>query len=820
VRGIRSVLLIFVGACLAVCAVAASGPILPGPARAAEAVPAVSDWQEAVGAAKAYAATENHTEFGTGFHLERLQSIRGQAEESRDAARAHLAEIERLMALLGPAPEPGAPAEPAVTASRRAAYAAEIARARAALAESEQMIDAADAAESALVVAARRSLVQSLLQRGPVPASPEVIVVALSQGIPVADRLLRVPFEWYRGLRPDERGWSALARFLLGGLAVVVGAWVSRLFILRRFGRDPAIVEPTYARALVAAIVDAVARGVVPGALILGAIVWLDRLDVVVSGAFEAVVDAALLAALLFVAAGAGARAILSPDHPQWRVVELAPANARIIARTIVVGAAAFSVELFVRGVSRAAEMPVEFESVTLAAAMAVQASAILLLCRPHLWLDESADQKQASTAVRRRFWAYVRRVLALGAGAAVLAVVFGYGVLARFLVDRLMFSLAVLAAIYLIRGVLREAIGVAVRSDTARRRLGFSVETLRRIRFWARVALDLVLVFAGVVIILPFWGVPQEELTRWALALLRGVTIGNVTIAPVDIALSVAAFIATMAGTRMLQRKLGENVLPHTTLSVSVRHSVTAGIGYVGVIVAGALAIAVLGVDLTNIALVAGALSVGIGFGLQNIVNNFVSGLILLAERPIKVGDWVVVGDKEGFVRRINFRGTELETFQRASVIIPNADILSNPLTNWTHKDSTGRIDVAVGVAYGSDTARVREILLEVASSHDGVLQHPAPFVLFRDFGASSLDFELRCFAGDVLRRMHIASDLRFEIDRRFREEGVEIPFPQRVVHFAARPDDADGAPRRDNVADGLPGTASPREHGPVNLS
>ena len=130
--------------------------------------------------------------------------------------------------------------------------------------------------------------------------------------------------------------------------------------------------------------------------------------------------------------------------------------------------------------------------------------------------------------------------------------------------------------------------------------------------------------------------------------------------------------------------------------------------------------------------------------------------------------------------------RATELQTFQRASVIIPNAELLSGAVVNWTHKDRQGRIEIAVGVAYGSDTELVRDILLECARADPRVLRLPEPFVVFRDFGASSLDFELRCYTGDVLSRLRISSDIRFAIDRRFREAGVEIPFPQHVVHFA----------------------------------
>jgi small-conductance mechanosensitive channel len=177
----------------------------------------------------------------------------------------------------------------------------------------------------------------------------------------------------------------------------------------------------------------------------------------------------------------------------------------------------------------------------------------------------------------------------------------------------------------------------------------------------------------------------------------------------------------------------------------------------------------------------------VGIGFGLQNVVNNFVSGLILLFERPIKTGDWVVVGETEGFVKRIRIRSTQIQTFDRADVIVPNSDLISHQVTNWMLYDPLGRIKVRVGVAYGSDTEKVRDILLEVASGHDMVIKDgsaPEPQVLFRGFGDSSLDFELRCHIDHIDYRLLVISDLNFAIDKAFREHGIEIPFPQRDIH------------------------------------
>jgi potassium efflux system protein len=185
----------------------------------------------------------------------------------------------------------------------------------------------------------------------------------------------------------------------------------------------------------------------------------------------------------------------------------------------------------------------------------------------------------------------------------------------------------------------------------------------------------------------------------------------------------------------------------------------------------------------------VAGALSVGIGFGLQSIFNNFVSGLILLVERPIKIGDYINVGGQEGTVKKISVRSTEIETIYRQSVIIPNATLITDPVINWMHLDKVCRSDIAVGVDYGTDVELLRSTLLDVAHAHRGVLKSPPAVVHFAGFGDSSLDFELRVFLRDVRDRIKTTSELRFSILSALRDAGISIPFPQRDIHIKDAP-------------------------------
>ena len=190
-------------------------------------------------------------------------------------------------------------------------------------------------------------------------------------------------------------------------------------------------------------------------------------------------------------------------------------------------------------------------------------------------------------------------------------------------------------------------------------------------------------------------------------------------------------------------------------------------------------------GVELRNFAVLAGAFGIGIGFGLQNIVNNFVSGIILLFERPVRVGDVIMIDDEWSTVRKIGLRSTMVETPNRSEIIVPNSDLISQKVTNWTLSSNSIRIVIPVGVAYGSDVAKTLAVLYEVAAASEDVLTSPEPSPIFTGFGDSSLDFQLRFWIAEADQILHVRSKILQRIDQRFREEGLEIPFPQRDVHL-----------------------------------
>ncbi|MFK8016612.1 MAG: mechanosensitive ion channel domain-containing protein [Gammaproteobacteria bacterium] len=394
---------------------------------------------------------------------------------------------------------------------------------------------------------------------------------------------------------------------------------------------------------------------------------------------------------------------------------------------------------------------------------------------------------------MRGRIW-LLRAVIVTAAMAAVIAELLGYRNLSNHLMRASLGTLGAGFVLWITLWLIRSAVegivsGKADASYKVRNWLGMRPNESSAELGWLRLILSVALWLAFAVVLIVLWDSTGSALPKLTSVVTEGVALSqDYTLVPQDVIKGLVVFGLIIALTAWVKARMTKRWLRDMGMDRGAREALVTLGGYVGFILAVLLGLILSGVDFGGLAIVLGALGVGIGFGLQNIVGNFVSGIILLFERPIKSGDFVSIGDVEGIVKSIRIRSTEIESLDRRNIIVPNSELVSTQVTNWVLHDQFGRLTLSIGVAYGSDTEQVRELLEQIAADHPEALSKgpvPPPRALFMEFGDSSLNFELRVWIRHIEKRFRVTSDLNFAIDKAFREANIEIPFPQRDLHI-----------------------------------
>ncbi len=703
-----------------------------------------------------------------------LAEQRTQALERQDGLKTRIDRLTDQIAALGPAPEEGV-SESEDVAVRRGALEAEISEARAPFLATEEAYRRADGLISEIDTILRRDFAKRLVHREASPLLPESWQKAASTNRKLIDK----------AMAEAGRRWtiqSTQSAMLPAAVVALLGLFV--LFYIR-----PKVLRNVEALAS-AQTVPHVQIWYVAGLNFLRLTIPLAAAYFLIR-AFDLInlfplslpgMDQVLLyGAAVLSAAYWLASSLFSPRAPSLGIVGLSSPRAwklwrLVLALGVIPGLTAL--EGFfnsVAGQDIATQAVYQFPVTLVGAFLLYRLSSALNPAK--IDRQKAEDVESVSEPVWNILLRMTSRVGRLAAVLAPITAALGYFNASIFLLIPPILSLGVFAIGYVIFDLFQRGIDSWVARGTPTDG-----------QPGARLGLMPVLAAFGIIcaalpVLALIWGMRVSDLTELWVYLRDGVQFGNSRISVTDFLRFVLVFGIGYTITRFLQTIMRRSVLPRTRLDSGGQNAVASGIGYVGYFLAAVLAISATGLDLSNLAIVAGALSVGVGFGLQTIVSNFVSGIILLIERPIKIGDWIEVGGHAGYVKSINVRSTEIQTFDRATVVVPNADLIAGTVLNWTHSSMTGRVIAPVGVAYGTDVRRVETILSEIAQAHPLVLRNPPPSVVFMGFGADSLDFEIRAILRDVNFMLSARSDMNFEILRRFEEEGIEIPFAQRDI-------------------------------------
>jgi small-conductance mechanosensitive channel len=639
----------------------------------------------------------------------------------------------------------------------------------------------------------RELLARALMERSRSVLSP-LLWLDVAKALPLELTALQFMLrDWWRDvlLRLDTTTSAILGAAAIVMLILIIPA---RRAALRFAGRNPEVQDvPRLTRALAACRVTFL-WACVPLAVGAGLHALLDLLGLL-PYRIEPTVRTVLYGGAVIAFANGLAIGLLSPAAPAWRLFNVDDNTARRLTRLATVFTTVLVVGKTVEALNQSivAALPVTVATKGLFATLA--ALVVLFTLRQLRVVDDAAPASPAATTALTAASQTAASLAAAPAGlplrlAAWLAVllvlgsaVLGYVALASFLTEQMTWIVGVGAMLTLVLILVDEVVGRGLSPDGLFGRqislqVGVRRNSLQQVSILASGLLRVIVIVLATMLVLAPWGLDGGDFVGTLRAALFGFSVGGVTISLSTILVALALFMVGFMATRSIQRWLDKSYLPHTSLDPGLRHSISTILGYIGIVIAAMIALSQLGFSLDKLTIVAGALSVGIGFGLQSIVNNFVSGLILLWERPIRVGDWIVVGEEQGIVKRINVRSTQIETFDRASLIVPNAEFISGRVKNWMYSDRIGRIIIPISVAYNADPELVRKLLMDIALGHREVMSEPKPRVFFMKLGTTTLDFELRIFA-DVDAMLPIKSDVLFQIVERFREAGISLQAP-----------------------------------------
>ncbi len=692
-----------------------------------------------------------------------------------------LNEVREQLKRLGPAPETGEP-ESAIMANQRQLLQTRISRLEASQKQLELLRVEADQSVTRILSLQRDRFFDRIFRSDKSVLNPGLWVETWNGVTLFSTRMSELLGRWWKEVATKANFGGLLLLPAVGGLLIAIWQVLKRRirFRLERLQPTDERRQMSALRRLLRIVGGLVAVGLV---VIFGNVLFVaavnlanlttDGVKPLLDAFFGIITPVAFNTALTYF--------VCAPRRPEARLISIDEGTANTLPLLVAITTLIYAASGSLSNISNLLNLPVNLtagQTALASAAMITLLGLILVVLRRQANRGIAEGQSYYLTWFVQTL-PFIWVLLAL----STLALVTGYISFAYFMVGNI-FDTALFAVFCAIIHYLADAVsdtmlnpasrlGVVTRSF-----LGLTEKGISRLSLIFRTVIDVLLVIIAFPVLFAIWALTWINLSSMATGFFNGFTVGNISISPWGLLVALLVLAIGVVLTRFVTGWLERRVLSETSMDRGVQASITTASSYAGYVLAFALALSAAGLDFSNIAFVAGALGVGIGFGLQSIVNNFVSGLILLAERPVRVGDWIATNAGEGIVRKINVRSTEIETFDSCTVIVPNSNLVTDAVRNWTHRDTVGRFSVSATVEGTTRADAAADILRDVLKAHPKVLRYPEPQVLLARFTAQGLEFELKGFVADVFEAQKVASDIRFSVVRDLAAKNTFLAF------------------------------------------
>lgn len=718
--------------------------------------------------------------------MDTLTMLQTQTQDAQKQLSTEINNISKKISALNSSSAEGEEDLPEIT-KEKAKYEAEAAKYKSQQAQAALILTKIDEINNLILKNRNQELINDILAKQSSIFQPEEFWQSLLSFGGFLKEILISPLNWYQNLKPEQQ---ENARRSLGVLSLMIGialivAVIIRSYIRKHYGYDLEINAPSYGQKFRAAVWIFVANGAIPAALIAAFWTWINNYELMAGSEFAILLKNFAVYLLYFLIFRAGVLAAFAPRNPDWRIFNIDAKKVRRTSNALITAAAMITTVSFFQTLATEMSHKPEIIYSMQIFANAIKAFAVVWVAYRVMYdvKDLSAEEMESENIQKLSVSAQAALAIILFMTVAFGFSLFGYISFSAYLINRFIFSTAVVSVLYIAYNLFLMLYHAIIRWRFWITAFRINRRTLIKSEVWFGIILTPVVYVFGALVLLAVWGVSVDILIAKTKGILTGFNIGEVHVSITSLLLGIVAFWVAMLFFKMLKSSIQQGALSKLDFDDGMKNSIISGIGFFGFIFSVILGIAVAGGSFKSLAIMAGALSFGAGLGLQNIVSNLVAGITILFERPIKLGDVVVINGYEGTVKQISMRSTILETGNKSNVIIPNSAIISGSVVNKTHDNRMMRIEIKVGVDYDSDINQVRDILLSIAQNDEGVLKTPAPSLMFTDFGDSSLDFQLNCYISNISRNAEITFRLRENIINAFRGAGINIPFPQRVV-------------------------------------